>query len=88
MLVCAGACVCLYARVYTLRIVSTDKVLRFINTSTILASEFCGWVLMQTEAGSCKPSACADWMKFITVFCVKRQELFRDEAVGQIPGPT
>ena len=42
MLVCAGAsvnvCVCARARVYTLTIVSMDKILRFTNTLIIINS--------------------------------------------------
>ena len=33
MLVCAGACLCVFVRLYALRIVSTDKILRFSDTS-------------------------------------------------------
>ena len=33
MLVCAGACLCAFVCVYALRIVSTDKILRFSDTS-------------------------------------------------------
>ena len=36
MLVCAGACVCVCMRVYELRIVSRDKILRFKNTVIII----------------------------------------------------
>ena len=33
MLVCAGACLCVFVCVYALRIVSTDKIFRFSDTS-------------------------------------------------------
>ena len=56
MLMCAGACVCVWACVYALRVASTDKVLDFINTSDIIINRQWNETAQRSEAECAKLS--------------------------------
>ena len=66
MLMCAGACVCVWVCVYALRVASTDKVLHFINTSDIIINRQWNETAQRSEAECAK---LREWSECYKTLC-------------------